>query len=138
MTEEPMQKNKCTEVKNTNKQLHASGEDYLEAILLIQKEKGEVRSVEVSRQLKVSKASVTHAVHVLIKGGFLEKDYEGFLRLTEIGREAAVRIYERHCFFRERLLEAGVDPNTAEQEACRMEHTISEESFQKLKAMMEK
>ena len=113
--------------------LHASGEDYLEAILVLQKEKGMVRSVDVARHMEVSKPSVCHAVAVLRDGGFLTMDEDHFLHLTDIGREVAEKIYERHCFFTEQLIAAGVAPKTAEADACRMEHVISQESFLKLK-----
>ena len=117
--------------------LHASGEDYLEAILILQKEKGMVRSVDVARHMDVSKPSVCHAVATLKDGGFLTMDADYFLHLTDIGREVAEQIYEKHRFFTERLIAAGVDPETAEQDACRIEHVISEESFRRLKAAME-
>lgn len=114
--------------------LHASGEDYLEAVLVLQKEKGMVRSVDVARHMGVSKPSVCHAVATLKKGGFLTIDEDFFLRLTDVGREVAEQTYEKHCFFTRLLIDAGVDPKEAEQDACRMEHTISESSFQQLKA----
>ena len=117
--------------------LHASGEDYLEAVLVLQKEKGMVRSVDVARHLDVSKPSVCHAVATLKNGGFLTMDDGFFLHLTNIGREVAEQIYEKHRFFTERLIAAGVDPKTAEADACRIEHVISEESFRRLKAAME-
>ena len=117
--------------------LHASGEDYLEAILVLQKQKGMVRSVDVARHLDVSKPSVCHAVATLKNGGFLTMDDGFFLHLTNIGREVAEQIYEKHRFFTERLIAAGVDPKTAEADACRIEHVISEESFRRLKAAME-
>lgn len=79
--------------------LHASGEDYLEAVLVLKKQKGTVRSVDISRHMEVSKASVCHAVAALRTGGFLTMDRDYFLHLTEFGREIAERIYERHCFF---------------------------------------
>ena len=113
--------------------LHASGEDYLETILVLQKKLGMVRSVDVARHLKVSKPSVCHAVATLRDGGFLTMDEDHFLHLTDIGREVAKKIYERHCFFRDKLIAAGVDPKTAEADACRMEHSISMESFEKLR-----
>lgn len=113
--------------------LHASGEDYLEAVLVLQKKKGVVRSVDVARHLGVSKPSVCHAVATLKEGGFLTMDGDFFLRLTDIGREVAEQIYEKHCFFTRLLVEAGVEPKTAEQDACRMEHIISNESFSRLK-----
>ena len=115
--------------------LHASGEDYLEAILVLQKEKGMVRSVDVARHMEVSKPSVCHAVATLRDGGFLTMDSDYFLHLTDVGREVAEQIYEKHCFFTERLIAVGVDPETAEREACRMEHVISDESFERLKAV---
>ena len=114
--------------------LHASGEDYLEAVLVLQKEKGMVRSVDVARHMGVSKPTVCHAVTTLQEGGFLTMDGDFFLRLTDVGREVAEQTYEKHCFFTRLLIDAGVDPKEAEQDACRMEHTISESSFQQLKA----
>ena len=117
--------------------LHASGEDYLEAILILHKQKGVVRSVDVARHMEVSKPSVSHAVTTLRDGGFLTMDEDCFLHLTDIGREVAEQIYEKHRFFTERLIAAGVDPETAEQDACRIEHVISEESFRRLKAVAE-
>ena len=117
--------------------LHQSGEDYLEAILILQKAKGMVRSVDVARHMDVSKPSVCHAVATLKGGGFLTMDADYFLHLTDIGQEVAEQIYEKHRFFTERLIAAGVDPETAEQDACRIEHVISEESFRRLKAVAE-
>ena len=113
--------------------IHASGEDYLEAVLILQKKQGMVRSVDLARHMGFSKPSISHAVGVLKNGGFLTMDDDGFLHLTAIGREIAEKIYERHLFFTEQLVAAGVDLETAEQEACRMEHAISDTSFQKLK-----
>ena len=120
-----------------DKKLYASGEDYLEAILVLQKQKGMVRSVDVARHMDVSKPSVCHAVATLKNGGFLTMDDGFFLHLTNIGREVAEQIYEKHRFFTERLIAAGVDPEIAEADACRIEHVISEESFRRLKAVAE-
>ena len=117
--------------------LHASGEDYLEAILVLYKKMGMVRSVDVARHLEVTKPSVCHAVATLREGGFLTMDSDYFLHLTDVGREVAEQIYEKHRFFTDRLIAAGVDPETAEREACRIEHVISDESFQSLKAASE-
>lgn len=114
--------------------LHASGEDYLETILILQKQCGMVRSVDVARYMSVSKPSVCRAVAVLRDGGFLEMDEDHFLYLTDAGREVAEKIYERHQFFTEQLIAAGVDPKIAEADACRLEHAISSESFARLKA----
>lgn len=120
------------------KNLHVAGEDYLEAVLILQKEKGMVRSIDLARYLGVSKASVCHAVKNLRKGSFLTRDKGYFLHLTDVGHEIAAKIYERHCFFTERLMEAGVDAQTAERDACRIEHAISDVSFQKLKEQLSK
>ena len=112
--------------------LYASGEDYLEAVLVLQRKQGMVRSVDFARHMGFSKPSISHAVGVLKNGGFLTVD-DGFLHLTVIGREIAEKIYERHLFFMEQFIAAGVDQETAEQDACRIEHAISDTSFRKLK-----
>ena len=113
--------------------LHASREDYLEAILVLQKQKGMVRSVDIARHMEVSKPSVSHAVTTLKEGGFLTMDDDFFLHLTDLGRQVAEQTYEKHRFFTDLLTEAGVDPALAERDACRMEHVISQESFEHLK-----
>ena len=113
--------------------IHASGEDYLETILILHREMGMVRSVDIARHMGVSKPSVCYAVAVLQEGGFLAVDGDHFLHLTEQGRIIAEKIYERHRFFTDRLIEAGVDPKTAEADACRIEHVISDETFRRLK-----
>ena len=113
--------------------LYASGEDYLEAVLVLQRKQGMVRSVDLARHMGFSKPSISHAVGGLKNGGFLIVDDDGFLHLTAIGREVAEKIYERHLFFMEQLIAAGVDPKTAEADACRIEHIISDESFDRLK-----
>ena len=121
-------------MKDRGKQsLYASGEDYLEAILVLKKQKGMVRSVDVARHMGVSKASVTRATTILRKDGFLKMDREHYIYLTSAGRVTAEKIYERHQFFTNRLIAAGVEPKQAEQDACRMEHAISDESFVKLR-----
>ena len=88
------------------KQLHASGEDYLEAILVLKRKKGMVRSVDVARHLEVSKPSVCHAVATLKEGGFLTMDEDSFLHLTDVGQEVAEQTYEKHCFFTRQLVAA--------------------------------
>lgn len=113
--------------------IHASGEDYLEAVLMLQKKKGMVRSVDLARHMGYSKPSISHAVGVLRDGGFLTVDQDGFLHLTDIGQEVAEKIYERHQFFTQWLIGAGIDPETAEQDACRMEHGISQKSFERIR-----
>lgn len=112
--------------------LHASGEDYLEAMLILERRNGMARSVDIAEQLGVSKPSVSRAVALLKKGGFLLAEGNQ-LYLTDTGREVAEKIYERHCFFKSRLMSAGVDEKTAEKEACLLEHTLSDDSFEKIK-----
>ena len=118
--------------------IYASGEDYLEAVLVLQKKKVMVRSVDLARHMGFSKPSISHAVGVLKNGGFLTVNEDGYFHLTEDGREVAEKIYERHQFFTEQLVAVGVDRETAERDACRIEHAISEEAYQKLKASVEK
>ena len=120
--------------------LHASGEDYLEAILILQKQMGEsaVRSVDLARHMRFSKPSISHAVGVLKDGGFLTVDGEGYLHLTDAGKDVAEKIYERHCVLTSGLINLGVEPKQAEQDACRMEHVVSDESFQKLREIFNK
>lgn len=113
--------------------LHASGEDYLKTIFVLWKEKGYVRSMDVAERMGVSKPSVSHAVKLLREGGFLTMDTNYILHLTDLGQEVAENLYERYQYFTERLASVGVDSAVAEEEACRMEHTISEDSFQKRK-----
>lgn len=113
--------------------LHASGEDYLETILILHKKLGMVRSVDVARHMRVLKPSVCVAVNTLKDGGFLTMDEDHFIHLTDVGREVAEKIYERHCFFTEQLIAASVDSETVEVDACRIEHVISNESFERLK-----
>lgn len=114
-------------------QLHTSGEDYLEAILILEKTTGKVRSIDLAEHLGVTKPSVSRAVSLLKQGGFLVSESSS-LELTEKGRETAKKVYEKHCFFKKKLMDAGVDEKTAEKEACLLEHAVSEDSFCKLKA----
>ena len=112
-------------------------EDSLEAVLMIQQRHSYVRCVDVAEQLGVSKHSVSRAVKELSKSGHIVKKPDGTLSLTEIGLQLAEQIYEKHRFFTEQLIAVGVDPKTAEQDACSIEHAISAESFQKLKDALE-
>ena len=105
----------------------------METILILHRKMDMVRSVDVARHMGVSKPSVCHAVAVLQEGGFLIMDEDHFLHLTDVGCEVAEKIYERHCFFTEQLITVGVDSKTAEEDACRIEHVISTESFERLK-----
>ena len=118
-------------------ELRASGEDYLEAVLILGQRMGQVRAIDVSQYLGYAKTSVSHGLRLLRQGGFLTRDADGYLYLTEVGRETAEKIYAKHRFFTQWLIEAGVAPDAAEKDACRMEHAISEESFRKLMQALE-
>ena len=118
-------------------ELRASGEDYLEAVLILNQRMGRVRAIDVSQYLGYAKTSVSHGLRLLRQGGFLARDADGYLYLTEVGQEAAEKIYAKHRFFTQWLIKAGVAPDIAEKDACRMEHAISEESFQKLMQALE-
>ena len=117
--------------------LTSSMEDYLEAVLILHQKRGSVRGVDIAVHLGVTKPSVSRAVKELSKFGHIIKNTDGTLSLTETGLQLAEQIYEKHRFFTERLIAAGVDPKTAEQDACGIEHVISSESFQKLKKVFD-
>ncbi len=113
--------------------MQESGEDYLEAILILKQEKGLVRAIDVARQLDFSKPSVSRAVKLLREDGDLTVSADGSLELTEKGREIAERIYERHRLLTLWFTELGVSPEQAVKDACRVEHDVSVETFEKLK-----
>ena len=110
-----------------------SREDYLKALLVLQRKNRDVYSVDVARYLGFSRASVCRAVAVLSKEGYLYMDDRNLLHFTPAGRELAEETYGRHCFFASALMAAGVSEKTANEDACRMEHAVSQESFEKLK-----
>ena len=112
---------------------HTAGEDYLKTIRILQSELGNVRSVDVASRLHVSKPSVCYAVSVLKESNLIFVDDDMFLHLTQAGQEIADKVFERHCFFTDMLTDCGVDPKTAHNDACRLEHAICDQSFQLLK-----
>ena len=113
--------------------LHQSGEDYLEAILALQEKQGVVRSIDVAQHLGFSKPSISRAMSILKAGGYIIMERDGRLELTDSGREVAQRIYERHRFLSAWLVDLGVDPEVAAEDACKIEHDISSETFRCLK-----
>lgn len=115
-----------------------SGEDYLEAIFLLYNKRGYVRCVDIAEYFGYSKPSISRAVSVLEEGGYLIKEKKGNLILTESGTRIAKLTYEKHCFFKTQLIGAGVEQEQADKEACRMEHTVSEDSFRKIKSNAER
>jgi len=110
-----------------------SAEMYLECILELKNEHGEVRSIDIARKTGYSKPSVSRAVGLLKKSGNIEVDASGYITLTEQGLEVAEKIFERHRLISEFLERLGVDPETAAEDACKIEHVISDESFLKIK-----
>ena len=113
--------------------LHQSGEDYLEAILVLREQNGVVHSIDVAQHLGYSKPSVSRAVSLLKSEGYLVMERDGRLELTEDGVQVARTIYERHRFLKQWLIELGVPAELAEEDACKIEHNISEETFLCLK-----
>ncbi len=113
--------------------LYESGENYLETILLLHLHDNFVRAVDIAREMDVSKPSVSRAMGILRDGGFISIAEDGNITLTESGSEIAERIYERHQILSQWLIDLGVSPETAAEDACKMEHDISAESFRALK-----
>lgn len=113
--------------------LQESGEMYLEAILVLHKKSGHVRSIDVSEYLGYSKPSVSRAVGLLKNGEYIVVDPDGTITLTDSGREIAEKIYERHTVLSALLVKMGVSPEVAAADACKLEHAISDESFQAIK-----
>lgn len=110
-----------------------SAEMYLETILELKNEHGEVRSIDIARKTGYSKPSVSRAVGLLKKSGHIEVDAGGYITLTQSGLGIAEKIFERHSLISEFLVKIGVNPQTAVEDACKIEHVISDESFAKIK-----
>lgn len=109
--------------------LQESGEMYLETILRLSERKGAVRSIDVGTEMGVSRPSVSRAMHLLEDGGFLSIRNDSSIVLTELGREIAQKIYERHTFLTKWFVSIGVDEETAANDACRIEHVVSDMTF---------
>lgn len=117
--------------------MYESGENYLETILILSNRTGNVRSIDIARELNFSKPSVSRAVGVLREDGYISINEDGYITFTDKGRALATSIYERHNILTEFLQKvAGVSPQTAEEDACRIEHYISEETFKGIKKFM--
>ena len=116
--------------------IHASAEDYLETILILSNRLGMVRSIDIANELSFSKPSVSIAMKNLRESGYITVDANGYISLEPSGRAIAEKIYERHTLFSTWLTNLGVDPQIAQEDACRIEHVISEQSFAALKQHM--
>ncbi len=113
--------------------IYESAEDYLEAILIIRERKGVVHSVDIAEEKHYSKASVSVAMKRLRENGYIRMEKDGSIFLLEPGEEIAVRIYERHKVLKDYFMSIGVDEETAAKDACKIEHDLSEITFEKLK-----
>lgn len=113
--------------------IQESAENYLETILVISHKKGMVRSIDIVNELEFSKPSVSVAMKNLRENGYIEMDKDGYIMLLDKGREIAEKIYERHTTLSKYLVALGVDPIVAAEDACRIEHVISAESFEAIK-----
>lgn len=118
--------------------LHESAEMYLETIYVLSQKHSAVRSIDVAEALSYSRPSVSRAVGLLKNNGYLNMDRDSFLVLTDKGREAAEKIYERHTILTLALISLGVDPETASEDACKIEHDISDRSLDAIKAHMKR
>lgn len=117
--------------------IYESGEDYLETILMLKNEKGTVRSVDVAARMGYSKPSVSRAMHILKDAGLINMDESGHLSLTESGEELAGRVYERHLVITEYLINVlGVSEEVAKEDACKLEHDLSDETYGKIKELV--
>ena len=118
--------------------IQCSKEDYLEAVLVLSKgDGGPVRSVDIAEHLGFSKASVSRAMAQLQQEGMIQTVESRMVALTDEGRETAARVYEKHSYFQDLLERAGVDEQTASYDACRLEHAIGDDAFQKLKQSLQ-
>lgn len=117
--------------------LNQSREDYLKAILILFNKNGYVRSADVAEQLGITRPSVSKTIGSLKENGFIRLDKNKMIFLTDHGLEIAESVYEKHRFLTEKLIFIGVDPKTAETDACKIEHALSEESFEKIKSFWE-
>ncbi len=115
-----------------------SGEMYLEAIYILSQKSSAVRSIDIGEYMGYSKPSVSRAVRLLKKRGLIDSDKDGFIVLTEEGKKQAMRIYERHTLLTKLLITIGVDEETAAEDACRVEHYISDKTFDAIKAHVKK
>ena len=113
--------------------IQESAENYLEAILVLKKEKGRIRSIDIARHLEFTKPSISRAINLLKNNGYVTVDKEGWIELTEEGLTIAGKVYERHSFIAAWLTSIGVPADIAAEDACRIEHDVSDETFQKVK-----
>ena len=120
------------------KKSHESAEDYLENILILRERNGNVRSIDIVNEMNYSKPSISIAMKKLRTEGYVEMDLNGYITLTKSGEEIAQRIYSRHRLLEKVLVAIGVEQETASEEACRIEHDINDDTYDKINAFYEK
>ena len=118
------------------KKSHESSEDYLETILILREQNGNVRSIDIVNKMNYSKPSISIAMKKLKSEGMVEMDLNGYITLTAKGEEVAKRIYSRHKLLEKCLVAIGVDPDTAEEEACRIEHVIDDDTYDRTRQLV--
>ena len=118
--------------------IYESAEDYLERILILQERNKEVRSIDIAHDMGFSKPSISVAMKKLKEAGLIKIDADGFITLTKEGHVIADKVYERHCVLKKVLVNIGVSQEQAEKDACKVEHVISEETFEAIKAHIKK
>lgn len=115
-------------------EIHESAEDYLETILILKERTGQVRSIDIATKMNYTKPSISVAMKKLRENGYIEMDKDGFITLTPSGLAIASNIYERHKLLTDFFVALGVNEKTAAEDACKIEHDLSEETFEKIKA----
>ena len=131
-------KNKEEERQGNQMEIHESAEDYLETILILKERSGQVRSIDIATEMNYTKPSISVAMKKLRENGFIEVDKDGFITLTASGYEIASNIYNRHKVLTDFFISLGVDQKVAAEDACKIEHDLSDETFEKIREHAEK
>ncbi|MCH5259958.1 MAG: metal-dependent transcriptional regulator [Lachnospiraceae bacterium] len=119
-------------------EIHQSAEDYLETILILKERSGQVRSIDIATEMNYTKPSISVAMKKLRENGYIQVDKDGFITLTKSGYEIASNIYTRHKVLTDFFISLGVNAKTADEDACKIEHDLSEETFEKIREHAEK
>lgn len=131
-------KKKEEERQGNQMEIHESAEDYLETILILKERSGQVRSIDIATEMNYTKPSISVAMKKLRENGYIEVDKDGFITLTAPGYEIASNIYNRHKVLTDFFISLGVDQKVAAEDACKIEHDLSDETFEKIRAHAEK
>ena len=127
-------KKKEEERQGNQMEIHESAEDYLETILILKERSGQVRSIDIATEMNYTKPSISVAMKKLRENGYIEVDKDGFITLTASGYEIASNIYNRHKVLTDFFISLGVDQKVAAEDACKIEHDLSDETFEKIRA----